>query len=471
MREALREAIRSAERALSGEDTERPTVVRWIGDLCTDRDVLSGSSAGEAVARLIALADALGLHRAAEDLLESLSTRLRQGTAVSDMSEFDRNRLAAALADRGHNAIAAQVLQNPGRHGPPSPVTLANLASVRFRLGDLVGASALADRVRQATDNEAPLDELSAQFLATSILTEIARSNGQHAEADQSLDALEAIARRLVPLLGPDNPQSLSVLITLASAECDSATAAQDLERMERASDVIAVAVQRMSATLGTDHPRTVSALKSMATAEYGITTALGDENRYGIVAAMVTATVERATAARPEPAPEQSPQQEAPDTAPWRGSAEFHPPSREGTQANTTSATAPYSPREWQAVATTAPDEAARPLVRPYAMSGGRTRTRHVIAIEALVVTTAGPEAAVGLLPEHQRILHLCREIKSVAEISALLTMPLGVAKILVADLLEAGFVSFQQPAAALSGGTPDVTLLERVLSGLRKL
>ncbi|MGW6911785.1 DUF742 domain-containing protein [Streptomyces sp. NPDC054940] len=125
----------------------------------------------------------------------------------------------------------------------------------------------------------------------------------------------------------------------------------------------------------------------------------------------------------------------------------------------------------EWQAVATTAPDEDARPLVRPYAMTAGRTRPRYVIAIEALVTTTAGPEVAAGLLPEHQRILHLCREIKSVAEISALLTIPLGVAKILVADLQEAGFVSIRQPAAALSGGRPDVTLLERVLSGLRKL
>ncbi|WP_328430480.1 DUF742 domain-containing protein [Streptomyces sp. NBC_00443] len=121
--------------------------------------------------------------------------------------------------------------------------------------------------------------------------------------------------------------------------------------------------------------------------------------------------------------------------------------------------------------MATTAPDEAARPLVRPYAMTGGKTRPRHDLAIETLVITTAGPEAQAGLLPEHQRILHLCREIKSVAEISALLTMPLGVAKILVADLHESGMVSIRQPAAALSGGTPDMTLLERVLSGLRKL
>ncbi|MCC5035717.1 DUF742 domain-containing protein [Streptomyces sp. WAC 00631] len=111
-------------------------------------------------------------------------------------------------------------------------------------------------------------------------------------------------------------------------------------------------------------------------------------------------------------------------------------------------------------------------PLVRPYAMTGGRTRPRYQLAIEALVSTTAAPGQLQGQLPEHQRICHLCREIKSVAEVSALLTIPLGVARILVADLAEAGLVAIHQPGGDESaGGQPDVTLLERVLSGLRKL
>ncbi|WP_431777103.1 DUF742 domain-containing protein [Streptomyces cucumeris] len=111
-------------------------------------------------------------------------------------------------------------------------------------------------------------------------------------------------------------------------------------------------------------------------------------------------------------------------------------------------------------------------PLVRPYAMTGGRTRPRYQLAIEALVHTTAEPAQLQGQLPEHQRICQLCREIKSIAEISALLTIPLGVARILVADLAEAGLVAIHQPGGDESaGGQPDVTLLERVLSGLRKL
>lgn len=112
-------------------------------------------------------------------------------------------------------------------------------------------------------------------------------------------------------------------------------------------------------------------------------------------------------------------------------------------------------------------------PLIRPFAMTGGRTRPRYELALEALVSASVDQARLATLLPEHQRICTLCAtEVKSVAEVSALLSLPLGVARILVADLAEAGLVAIHQPAAAgESGGTPDVTLLERVLSGLRKL
>ncbi|MFI6651077.1 DUF742 domain-containing protein [Streptomyces sp. NPDC050529] len=135
-----------------------------------------------------------------------------------------------------------------------------------------------------------------------------------------------------------------------------------------------------------------------------------------------------------------------------------------------------PQQPRIQPVQPRRAPEPAApaahNPLVRPYAMTGGRTRPRYQLAIEALVSTTADPSRLQGQLPEHQRICRLCIEIKSVAEISALLSIPLGVARILVADLAEAGLVAIHQPGGDESaGGQPDVTLLERVLSGLRKL
>ncbi|MFD9590979.1 DUF742 domain-containing protein [Streptomyces sp. NPDC059980] len=115
---------------------------------------------------------------------------------------------------------------------------------------------------------------------------------------------------------------------------------------------------------------------------------------------------------------------------------------------------------------------EGDTPRVVPYAMTGGRTRPRFQMAVEALVVTTADPAQMQGLLPEHQRICHLCREVKSVAEISALLNIPLGVARILVADLAEAGLVALNDSVGDEGGlARPDITLMERVLSRLREL
>ncbi|MFE4703269.1 DUF742 domain-containing protein [Streptomyces sp. NPDC056738] len=110
--------------------------------------------------------------------------------------------------------------------------------------------------------------------------------------------------------------------------------------------------------------------------------------------------------------------------------------------------------------------------LVRPYSMTGGRTRPSHHLAIEALVSTRTELWEPRTQTPEAYRICLLCQEVKSVAEISAHLAIPLGVARILVADLAEARLVTVHQPHGDdANGGRPDVTLLEKVLSGLRKL
>ncbi|MGY1495680.1 DUF742 domain-containing protein [Streptomyces sp. QTS52] len=112
---------------------------------------------------------------------------------------------------------------------------------------------------------------------------------------------------------------------------------------------------------------------------------------------------------------------------------------------------------------------EAQGALVRPYAITGGRTRPGTPIAIEALVSTATGPSAYGALAPEQQRILQLCEEVKSVAEVSALLGVPLGVARVLVADLAAVGLVAIHEPSSR--GEAPDAALLQRVLDGLRRL
>ena len=114
--------------------------------------------------------------------------------------------------------------------------------------------------------------------------------------------------------------------------------------------------------------------------------------------------------------------------------------------------------------------DDGATRLVRPYTVTGGRTQPRYQLAIEALVTATVlEPRDLSVLAPECQAILQFCRDWRSVAEVSAVLRLPLGVARILIADMSADGLVRIHQRDD--SEGRPDLHLLERVLSGLRKI
>jgi hypothetical protein len=108
--------------------------------------------------------------------------------------------------------------------------------------------------------------------------------------------------------------------------------------------------------------------------------------------------------------------------------------------------------------------------LVRPYAVTGGRTKPRYQLQIEAMVAASHYEARDLSVLsPECQAILGFCRDWRSVAEVSAVLRMPLGVARVLIADMAMEGLVRVHQIDHAQ--GRPDINLLERVLSGLRKL
>jgi uncharacterized protein DUF742 len=109
--------------------------------------------------------------------------------------------------------------------------------------------------------------------------------------------------------------------------------------------------------------------------------------------------------------------------------------------------------------------------LVRPYAVTGGRTKPSYQLQIEAMVSASHYEARDLSSLsPECQSILGYCRDWRSVAEISAVLRMPLGVARVLIGDMAMEGLVRVHQ-ADLSQGGRPDLNLLERVLSGLRKL
>ena len=111
--------------------------------------------------------------------------------------------------------------------------------------------------------------------------------------------------------------------------------------------------------------------------------------------------------------------------------------------------------------------------LVRPYARTGGRTKPGRDLDLEALVLpTTNGREAwdSPLLSPEHHSVIEICQSSVSVAEIAARLRVPIGVARIIIADMVDLGLVEVLKTAAA-DGDERDPAFLRRVLSGLQRL
>lgn len=113
---------------------------------------------------------------------------------------------------------------------------------------------------------------------------------------------------------------------------------------------------------------------------------------------------------------------------------------------------------------------------VRPYSLTGGRTRFGHVLLVETFVAAIeAAPErkelggSTHRVMPEMLAIVEICRAMRTVAEISALLKMPLGVVRVLLSDLADQGRIRVY--GTGHGPGQPNRALLERVLSGLRRL
>jgi len=108
---------------------------------------------------------------------------------------------------------------------------------------------------------------------------------------------------------------------------------------------------------------------------------------------------------------------------------------------------------------------------VRPYTWTRGRTRPAQDLAIETLVSTSAaGRDGTTSHSAEHTAIAGLCVDVRSVAEIAALLALPLGVVRVLLADMIDNGLMRAHRNPTA-SGSSPDLSLMERVLAGLHRL
>lgn len=107
----------------------------------------------------------------------------------------------------------------------------------------------------------------------------------------------------------------------------------------------------------------------------------------------------------------------------------------------------------------------------RPYLLTGGRTRPRQGgVAIETVVLR--GPEAlartAVRQSFERARILQVLDRPLSVAELAAILGLPLTVVLVLVGDLVAEGYLVASESSAELRD---DLPFLERLISGVAAL
>jgi Protein of unknown function (DUF742) len=111
--------------------------------------------------------------------------------------------------------------------------------------------------------------------------------------------------------------------------------------------------------------------------------------------------------------------------------------------------------------------DEEAGPVVRPYALTRGRTRAAgEALDLIAIITAVRGARADPAELgPEHRAVLRLCRLPTSVADIN----LPLGVVRILLGDLGGLSLIAIHHPIPPAR--LPDADILKEVVDGLRRL
>jgi Protein of unknown function (DUF742) len=110
--------------------------------------------------------------------------------------------------------------------------------------------------------------------------------------------------------------------------------------------------------------------------------------------------------------------------------------------------------------------------VVPVYALTGGRTRAVEGpdMPVEALVTVTEAGVFATDLQLEYRLTVELAATPISIVEIGASLGVPVGVARVLVSDLVNAKYlVVHLPPESTTTDGGPPPEILERLLDGLR--
>lgn len=116
--------------------------------------------------------------------------------------------------------------------------------------------------------------------------------------------------------------------------------------------------------------------------------------------------------------------------------------------------------------------DESGGRFVRPYAITGGRTDVDLDIDFEAQIESTAKGIASQSRYRwEAARVIDACRRPLALVEIAAVLELPVGVVRVVVADLEQDGAIGVHRPTAENLDSASYTDLLERVLEGIRSL
>jgi hypothetical protein len=115
--------------------------------------------------------------------------------------------------------------------------------------------------------------------------------------------------------------------------------------------------------------------------------------------------------------------------------------------------------------------DADAGPVARPYMLTNGRTRPRGRVRLDVIdyVVRTGKPAENYPATPERARLLQLCRDPITIADLTAATRIPLGLVRVLLADLVNDGLVTVRTQAPP--GRVTDTGLLQKVLNGLQAL
>jgi len=113
----------------------------------------------------------------------------------------------------------------------------------------------------------------------------------------------------------------------------------------------------------------------------------------------------------------------------------------------------------------------ARRTVVRPYMLTRGRTSSSlGVFALHSpILALITTDQLGRNATPEDRKIIELCQTPTSVAEVSARISTPVGVLRVLVGDLVDARMVTVRE--VENRADHRDVGLLERLLEGIRAL